>query len=182
MTTRYTKTGTALEVITHSEIQKKRECNYSKSDAKPKSRWQAASAQARMLVNLMRSVTPAGAAPPWRSGPSVEPIEAMLADGITPGEIQKHIESCAEVVKRGKQPARYWYPANLFGDRTMPHWQAEGAKLTASAEAAKANQRDLARLVDRLEETEFKEATPPELNGFRRDLEAMLVRGHKDEI
>ena len=134
-----------------------------------------------MLVNVMRRVTPAGAAAPWRSGPSVEPIEAMLADGISASEIQRHIEACAEVVKKGKQPARYWYPANIFGDKTMPHWQSEAAKIAQSAEEAKANQEDLARLVDRLEETEFKTATPPELTGFRRDLEAMLVRGHKDE-
>lgn len=178
MTKRYTKTGTALEVITHSNSSKKRECNYSNSGAKTKSRWQAASAQARMLVNHMRRVTPAGAAPPWRSGPSVEPIEAMLADGITADEIREHIEGCAAVVKAGKQPARYWYPANLFGPRTMPHWQAQAAELEHAVQAAAENQRNLARLVDRLESEELR-PTPPELDGFRRDLEAMLVRGKK---
>lgn len=85
----------------------------------------------------MRKRTPRGAAPPWRSGPSVAAVEAHLADGVPVDDLLELVDGAAELVASGRQDPRWWYPQNLFGDRTLPRWQADVAAMKADQEAAR---------------------------------------------
>lgn len=97
-------------------------------------RWQDASPNARAVIEHMRKCTPRGAAPPWRSAPSVAAVERLLQQGISRQDLLSHVEQCAWLVTQGCQQARWYYPQNVFGDVTMARWAAEAAQ--AGAEAA----------------------------------------------
>lgn len=85
----------------------------------------------------MRKRTPRGAAVPWRSGPSVGAVQGHLDDGVPAEDLIELIDGAAELVATGRQDARWWYPQNLFGERTLPRWQADVAAMRAEQEAAR---------------------------------------------
>lgn len=85
----------------------------------------------------MRKRTPRGAAVPWRSGPSVAAVAAHLDDGVAAEDLIELIDGAAELVASGRQDPRWWYPQNLFGERTLPRWQADVAQMRAEQQAAR---------------------------------------------
>lgn len=185
-----TKLGTKKAVINslssslNSREERVNNCTERTNAARKRSAWWSASADARKLVNHMRKVTPIGAAAPWRAGPSVTPFDAILADGVDFEEVVAYVSACAELVRAGVQPARYWNPANLFGAKTMPHWQADAAALAATRAAAQERQVEL-EAMERARERETLEAMERasqgpvvDINGerFRKMLEDTLSK------
>jgi hypothetical protein len=73
----------------------------------------------------MRDVTPQGAKVPWRSAPSVRPIQALLDDGVPAQELADLVADASEFIRAGHQDVRWWYPANLFGEQTCQRWLAD---------------------------------------------------------
>ena len=93
-------TGKQGALIISLENRNSERDNYRKVRAKKKSRWFQASPEARIVVDHMRRITPVGAAPPWRSGPSVEPIDALLDDGAPLQDLLDHATDCAALQRR----------------------------------------------------------------------------------
>jgi hypothetical protein len=168
-------------LIISQELKEKERDNYRNNRATKKSRWFQASPGARQVVNHMRAVTPAGAAEPWRSGPSVEAVDVHLDDGVPLEDLLDHVSWCARLVERGKVAPKWWYPSHLFGPKTMPRWRADVAQLHADMKAAEANQRELERLSASAAAAAPKLSERPVVDiallSLQRDLEAMLARG-----
>jgi hypothetical protein len=109
----------------------------------------------------MRRATPKGAAAPWRSAPSVTPIQRLLDDGCELDDLLELVQGAAELVSSGRQEARWWYPANLFGAKTIERWLADVAALRASQEAAAERDAELQALEERHERERLEALAAP---------------------
>ena len=109
----------------------------------PEYTWQTCSRQARMVLDHMRRCTPRGAKPPWRSSPSVTPIQRMLDEGVPMEDLMELVEGAAMLIASGRQSAKWYYPGNLFGPKTLERWLADVAEHQAEREAADQRQREL---------------------------------------
>jgi hypothetical protein len=73
----------------------------------------------------------------------VTPIQRLLDDGCDLDDLLELVQGGAELVTTGRQEARWWYPANLFGAKTIERWLADVAALRASQDAAAARDAEL---------------------------------------
>lgn len=113
--------------------------------------WRSCSQEARLVLEAMRRATPRGAAQPWRSSPSVTPIQRLLDDGCDLDDLLELVQGAAELVTTGRQEARWWYPANLFGAKTIERWLADVAALRACQDAAASRAAELQAIEERAE-------------------------------
>lgn len=125
--------------------------------------WQSCSREARDILNYMRDVTPPGAKPPWRSSPSVTPIQRLLDDGIDAQDLVDLVGDASQLIRAGQQEARWWYPGNLFGPNTLERWIADVGAFEAAQAEAERRDAELAELEARaeVERTAAREAPRP---------------------
>jgi hypothetical protein len=128
----------------------------------------------------MRRSTPKGCAPPWRSGPSVTPIQRLLDDGAELDDLLALVDGASELVARGSQDARWWYPGNLFGPKTLERWLADVAAMRQSQAEAAERTAELEAIERELDARQADEPTPQVRNlELRRILDACVKAGAK---
>jgi len=93
----------------------------------------------------MRERTPRGGAKPWRSEANRGAILEALRAGAGEDELRDLIDGGAELVARGDQEARWWYPRNLFCEPTCSIWLGQVAELRERQELARARSEGLAQ-------------------------------------
>lgn len=138
--------------------------------------WQTCSRGARVVLEAMRRATPEGAAVPWRSTTSVTPIQARLDDGASVDDLLGLVEGAAELVARGSQDVRWWYPGNLFGERTVERWLADVAAMRQSQAEAAARTAELAAIEAELDRRKAAEPSPEVRSLELRRIYDALVR------
>ncbi len=138
------------------------------TDQPRKYTWQSATPAARRVIEHMRVCTPKGAAPPWRSGPSVTAAQRLLDDGIPEADLLSLIEDASRIVSNGSgtQGPEWWYPQNLFEGGSAPRWLADIAAFRITREAADKRSLELEALEKHgLEEREAAKA--PQVQDLR---------------
>lgn len=111
--------------------------------------WKTCSPQARVVLEAMRRATPKGAATPWRSSPSVTPIQRLLNEGIPMEDLLELVRGGAALVAAGREQPRWWYPSNLFGASTLERWMADVAEHEAATARAEDRTAELAAIDER---------------------------------
>jgi hypothetical protein len=129
-----------------------------------------------VVLEAMRRATPEGAAVPWRSTTSVTPIQARLDDGASVDDLLGLVEGAAELVARGSQDVRWWYPGNLFGERTVERWLADVAAMRQSQAEAAARTAELAAIEAELDRRKAAEPSPEVRSLELRRIYDALVR------
>ena len=51
-------------------------------------------------------------------------IFSLLDEGISEGDLLDHVAGAAELVRRGRESARWWSVHNLFGPKNVDVWRA----------------------------------------------------------
>ena len=98
------------------------------------------------VLTYMRERTPRGAAKPWRSKANRAAILGALQGGAGEDELRWLIDGGAELVARGDQAARWWYPRNLFCEPTCSIWLGQVAELREHQELAQARSEHVAQV------------------------------------
>lgn len=138
--------------------------------------WRSCSQDARDILEYMRDLTPAGGKHPWRSGPSVTPIQRMLDDGIDGQDLVDLVEGAARLIRAGRQSPKWWYPGNLFGPRTCERWLADVAELEDTERRALARDRELAKIEIRAEQERLAARTAPRSKVVDLELAGLQTR------
>ena len=134
------------------------------------------------LIDLMRRVTPKGAAKPWRTRENIEFIDRVAGAGVPRDEIEAYIRGCSEVVEAREEQAIYWTVRQLFSSPTMDWWRGRVADRAHRAELKTQYEldtaaRDAREAMAREGRREAAKSTPADL-GIRRetaDLRAAVV-------
>lgn len=96
------------------------------------------------LIDLMRRVTPKGAAKPWRTAQNIEFVDRVAGAGVPRDEIEAYIIGCAEVVEAREEQAIYWTVRQLFTSPTMDWWRGRVADRAYRAELKAQHEIDVA--------------------------------------
>lgn len=111
------------------------------------------------ILTYMREQTPRGAAKPWRSKANRAAILEVLQGGTSENELRELIDGGAELVARGDQAARWWYPRNLFCEPTCSIWLGQVAEFRLRQELAQARTEQIAQ--NELARRAEAQASPP---------------------
>lgn len=122
-------------------------------------------ARAGRVLGYMRERTPRGAAKPWRSAANLGAILEALRAGAGEDELQALIDGGAELVTRGDQGARWWYPRNLFCEPTCSVWLGQVAELRGKQERAEARRIGL-ELAEQERQAERKASPAPQVQSL----------------
>ncbi len=130
------------------------------------------------IIDLMRRVTPRGAAKPWRTRENVDLVERVRAAGVPPEELEAYVEGCAGVVQRGEEQAIYWSVRQLFTAPTMDWWRGKVAAAEHAVELA--HERDLERRAQAERESIEREARREAAAASRQPVDLELRRASAD--
>jgi hypothetical protein len=64
-------------------------------------------------------------------------------------DLMELVEGAAMLIASGRQAAKWYYPGNLFGPKTLERWLADVAELAAEREQADERQRELEAIEQR---------------------------------
>jgi multidrug efflux pump subunit AcrA (membrane-fusion protein) len=76
-------------------------------------------------------------------------------------ELMELVEGSAMLVTSGKQAARWWYPSNVFGPKTVERWIADVGELQAAQAGAEERQAELRAIEARTEKERQEAAKAP---------------------
>jgi len=91
-------------------------------------------------------------------------LEALQA-GADEDELRWLIDGGAELVARGEQPARWWYPRNLFTEPTCSIWMGQVAELRERQELAQARSKHIAQ-AEAARKTELELSPAPQVQSL----------------